>query len=214
MLRQNHSRKEQESSREPWPYLAAVFLVSLLVRQEKGKAIKTKDGYGMKCSASFAKLDRAGLWRKTSGGYSQLSLTETGDICSEEFSATWPKMGIVLAGYAMELEISEHPTKGNGSLSWRTPHASCSTGPGKQGRQGGKNLQTAIWPTPTTPGEKGSGRLDEWGGRGNPARGTMQGRGQLNPAWVECLMGFPMGWLDIDGPRDGGQRQKQEVTEI
>lgn len=24
--------------------------------------------------------------------------------------------------------------------------------------------------------------------------------GRLNPEWVRCLMGFPPGWLDIDGP--------------
>lgn len=23
-------------------------------------------------------------------------------------------------------------------------------------------------------------------------------KGQLNPDWVECLMGFPIGWTDID----------------
>lgn len=39
---------------------------------------------------------------------------------------------------------------------WPTPHANCHTGPGRQGRQGGANLQTAVsenperlWPTPT-----------------------------------------------------------------
>jgi len=27
-----------------------------------------------------------------------------------------------------------------------------------------------------------------------------QGRGSLNPEWVECLMGFPPGWTVCDGP--------------
>ncbi len=57
---------------------------------------------------------------------------------------------------------------------WPTPHSTCSTGPGKQGRQGGENLQTAV-------------------------------QGQLNPAWVTLLMGFPPSWLDIDGLPDGGK---------
>jgi hypothetical protein len=26
--------------------------------------------------------------------------------------------------------------------------------------------------------------------------------GQLNPEWVECLMGFPPGWTDLDGLQD------------
>lgn len=27
-------------------------------------------------------------------------------------------------------------------------------------------------------------------------------RGPLNPAWLESLMGFPVGWTAIDGPQD------------
>jgi len=35
---------------------------------------------------------------------------------------------------------------------WPTPHSTCSTGAGNQGRQGGLNIQTAVklWPTPNT----------------------------------------------------------------
>ncbi|MNJ00557.1 hypothetical protein D3C73_1599170 [compost metagenome] len=29
--------------------------------------------------------------------------------------------------------------------------------------------------------------------------------GQLNPNWVECLMGFPIGWTDIHGLQDKEQ---------
>lgn len=44
-------------------------------------------------------------------------------------------------------------------------------------------------------------------GRGN-STGNIKGQvlepnnnGQLNPDWVECLMGFPIGWTDINGPQ-------------
>lgn len=41
-------------------------------------------------------------------------------------------------------------------------------------------------------------RLDEWGGSSNPFRGTELGQLRLNPCWVEELMGFPIGWTDVD----------------
>jgi hypothetical protein len=28
-------------------------------------------------------------------------------------------------------------------------------------------------------------------------------QGQLNPAWVECLMGFPIGWTDLEQDEPG-----------
>jgi hypothetical protein len=201
------------------------FLVASLANpsllQEKEKDKPMKDTSGPKCSESFAKLNPSGCWEKTSGGFSQLTL----DGRLEEYSQTWPKAGIVLDGYAMELVMSARRTKGKGcslwltpcaydtgertrseealqrrkeyresigrktvppgTLSeqiltkeqesatnmWPTPHSTCSTGPGKQGRQGGENLQTAV-------------------------------QGQLNPAWVECLMGFPAGWTELNGPQD------------
>lgn len=39
------------------------------------------------------------------------------------------------------------------------------------------------------------------------AEGWKPGGGQLNPDWVECLMGFPQGWtrLDASGPQDQGK---------
>lgn len=236
MSRQNHSSEERELSRAPWPFSAAAFLVNRLAAPASEKVTQMRDGYGMKCSASFAKLGPDGFWRKTSGGYYQPVLFSTDGTCSEEYSETWPKMGIVLDGFAMALEMLGRPTRGKESLSWRTPratqavrserfgkgrlptpeeyvanpdmwptpragkttdenpeswqerqkqgqvatppltlavkmwptpHSTCSTAPGKQGRQGGENLQTAA-------------------------------QGQLNPAWVECLMNFPVGWTDID----------------
>lgn len=54
-----------------------------------------------------------------------------------------------------------------------------------------------MFPTPTALGEKGGGRLDEWGGAHNRFRGTKQGSGPLSPYWVEWLMGYPIGWTDL-----------------
>ena len=53
------------------------------------------------------------------------------------------------------------------------------------------------WPTATVPNEHCVGRLDEWGGK-NPWRGTKEGKKKLNPLFVEWLMGFPIGWTDLE----------------
>ncbi len=93
---------------------------------------------------------------------------------------------------------------------WPTPTSRCGTGASQaETRQGGPDLQTAVqmYPTPTT----GAGLC---GGTGNyqqlkaleasgqiteeERRSVASGSGgQLNPTWVEWLMGFPLGWTDL-----------------
>lgn len=83
---------------------------------------------------------------------------------------------------------------------WPTPTAS-DGGNGPAGhREGGMNLRTAVtlWPTPTARDWKDRGdftprRIDETGP--GPSLPSAVG-GQLNPPWVEWLMGFPIGWTD------------------
>jgi len=69
-----------------------------------------------------------------------------------------------------------------------------------QGQSLEPNLAGAVkmWPTP--------GTQETTGGPGNPQRMKEQGHqiklkdavgGQLNPTWVEWLMGFPLGWTDL-----------------
>jgi len=93
---------------------------------------------------------------------------------------------------------------------WPTPYGNASTGAGTQGRDGGVNLQTAVWPTPqASDGEKGGPNMRHGTGDqalpgvcSNPSftatSGTIPswyGVGQLNPNFVCWLMGFPDGWL-------------------
>ncbi len=95
---------------------------------------------------------------------------------------------------------------GEGSL-WPTPNGNCHTGSGQHG-DGGINIQTAVklWPTPCSRGDDGGGPVGLGGGA--MARASIEaalGRderknlcsGSLNPLWVECLQGFPLGWTDI-----------------
>lgn len=83
---------------------------------------------------------------------------------------------------------------------WPTPRASTG-GADPHSRKTGKNLQHAVnWPTPMTRDHKDgtatydvptNGHL----GRAAPRDPTSH-PGQLNPNWVEMLMGFPIGWTD------------------
>ena len=53
-------------------------------------------------------------------------------------------------------------------------------------RTPGLNAIAALYDTPTVHGDGGSGR-----------KGTMPKFAQLNPDWVEWLMGWPVGWTDV-----------------
>ena len=95
-------------------------------------------------------------------------------------------------------------------LKWPTP-----TVCGNYNRKGasansGDGLATAVakWPTPCATDYKGSGqtgmlrdRLDYAVERGatksNTYSETMSPGGQLNPTWVEWLMGWPLAWTDL-----------------
>ena len=85
---------------------------------------------------------------------------------------------------------------------WPTPHRNCSNGAGAHG-DGGLNIQTAVslWRTPDANcmrGPSSEERMKWKRGKGMPISINDQvGKGSLNPAWVEILMGFPIGWTDV-----------------
>jgi hypothetical protein len=84
---------------------------------------------------------------------------------------------------------------------WPTPKAQNANGPAIHG-QGGMDLRSAVmFPTP---------RASEWKGTGpegsksqihmkdrNYLCAVLSTGGQLNPTWVEWLMGWPLGWTDL-----------------
>lgn len=91
-------------------------------------------------------------------------------------------------------------------------------------RQGGPDLQTAakMFPTPTTGASLCGGSntykslkaLEESGEITAEERQSMAAGsgGQLNPAWVEALMGFPPGWTELepDGQTEPGRQESPE----
>jgi hypothetical protein len=74
----------------------------------------------------------------------------------------------------------------------------------KNGNGFGTPLTIAVqmWPTPVANDAK-NGTLPPATQSRDSIPGALRRageRGQLNPAWVNCLMGFPPDWCDIDGP--------------
>lgn len=97
---------------------------------------------------------------------------------------------------------------------WPTPRASDGEhgGPNQRDSKGNFALSgavhhAALWPIPRTQGLCGGTgsfesmrKYEEAGYISTEERKQMTAGngGQLNPDWVECLMGFPIGWTDID----------------
>lgn len=88
---------------------------------------------------------------------------------------------------------------------WPTPKATLRGDCPSERERRTPDLHAAVkmWPTPrASDGEKGGpNQRDSKGNYALPGavhHAKEPGKGQLNPDWVECLMGFPIGWTDID----------------
>ena len=79
---------------------------------------------------------------------------------------------------------------------WPTPTASDSDGGAghSQNCQGGINLRTAV--RLMAHDGKDCGSSPSQAGRNSPTLPVAAG-GKLNPTWVEWLMGWPLGWTDL-----------------
>ena len=88
-------------------------------------------------------------------------------------------------------------------LTWPTPVASDISMRTTKYKQGGTALSLAVqtWPTPRTAGMCGeSGSWDLLNKNTTVEEARLMGAGnggQLNPPWVEWLMGWPIGWTDL-----------------
>jgi len=183
-------------------YLAA-FHAPTFPQQEKEQELMEKPlECGEKWRGSFTKYDPdTSLWRTH-----QCSLL--GDL--EEFSETWPQWGLMRDGECWEQRTLERHIRGtgyglspNGVDSFHTPNTT--------GLDGGSNSRKALkqridkWPTPQVADSKDRGNLSnpsiqrrmEIGKQVNLQMCVSQTSGQLNPMWVEWLMGWPQGWTEL-----------------
>jgi hypothetical protein len=202
-----------------WISLLPDSLASPSQSPDNEKAKPTKEICGLKLPVSFAKYDPDTASWKTS----QVCLfTNT----SEPYSKTWPRAGMIVAGTAYLRQPLAPRTVGIGSGSWPTPRTITGGAESAERKQelgrtksGGGDLQAAVksWPTPrvTTSGMVASKaqlariKRGEEAERGKGAckleisvalhgGATTPQKGQLNPDWVEWLMGWPIGWTSLE----------------
>ena len=181
------------------PTLFAVdTLVSLSAPQENDEEPTTLDTCGLGLETPLAHYDPGTRsWKM----YGDISLWE-----EQSFLETLPKSGMTRNGELYPQPEWERLTEGNGSLSWPTPRtcsamAATITPESVWDPKRFPNLETVVgrrmWPTPTTvdtftPKSRKNPTL------GDAARKADGSNGKLNPTWVEWLMGFPLGWTDLE----------------
>jgi hypothetical protein len=136
------------------------------------------------------------------------------------YSATWSRSGLMRNGTAYRLPPLVRRISGTGSTSWPTSVADGDRT--KNYAQGGRSLGAAVrmLPTPRSR-ESGNWQRDNKGNKlrrltltgaakllptptsnrrsGLQSHGKNIITGALNPTWVEWLMGFPLGWTDLEG---------------
>jgi hypothetical protein len=183
------------------------FRAKTSAQQEKAQALTESEAEcGEKWRASFTKYDPdMRLWKTH-----QCSLL--GGL--EPFSETWPQWGLMRNGECWEQRMLGRRIKETGFGLWPTPCAMDSSATmvetkeqwqarnkekkAKNPKLGEvqKSLRSVVtWPTPTSHNAKETNAPSE-SERNTPTLAAQAG-GQLNPAWVEWLMGWPLGWTDL-----------------
>jgi hypothetical protein len=118
---------------------------------------------------------------------------------SDECLATLPTSGMTRGGLLWELPMLELPTSATASGSWPTPTVSGNYNRKGASAKSGDGLATAVLrcATPTARDWR-SGKASEATMMRNSRPLSEQIGGSLNPTWVEWLMGWPLGWTDLE----------------
>ena len=127
-----------------------------------------------------------------------------------EYLESFPKAGMMRDGACYQRLRWELPIKEIASGLWPTPRASVpSKGSPSRGAVLSEIVEKStmrgrainiVWPTPSARDWKSSNAsLETMEKNTRPLNETVtQGSGgQLNPTWVEWLMGYPLGWTDL-----------------
>ena len=159
---------------------------------------KTQETYGRTLKESLAKYHHRSFSWKTF----QTSIIQWAPKSLE----TWPKWGLTVRGVLYELPTLEPPIEGpDGSYSL-LPTPTASDGIRTNLTYGAGNLtlkgHVVKYPTPTTSEAEKAGFYSK-GQMGNSLvaqakREGLKNGGRLNPQWVEWLMGWPIGWTDLE----------------
>lgn len=212
-----------DPSQDPeWTLFAVDSLANLSASLAPDSRRRTSGGSGPQWRVLFARYDPTGCcWRTFqdcldgasvtwSQTWPRAGMTQSGiayqlppsaPLTSVTGSSRWPTP---LARTGQAHRVGD-PNRHGGSnpndwaAKWPTPRAS----DGDKGGRGdllamvrtGRDSRRKNWPNPTA--SDGMGGPGSSGREGGENLRTAVG-GQLNPTWVEALMGFPLGWTELD----------------
>ena len=152
----------------------------------------TQEMDGLPQSASFAKLDRESPGWKT---FQVSYLDDT--VTLAPYSKSWTKRGTVLNGIAYRQKRLVRRINANGSGFWPTPRAKEDSAWQWNGSRTKKTPtllgKVRMYPTPTARDYKSPNKNGNFKDQLPNVIG-----GQLNPDWVEWLMGWPIGWTALE----------------
>lgn len=158
---------------------------SLTQSQVKENVRKMPETYGLTPIGYLGMYDQDSSSWKTY----QASLLDLGKVLPSlgESLMTLPESGMSSDGHMLQLKKWAHPTEEKGSSSWPTPDANPST---YSNGFMGKNLRQAAADFLPIQKIASNGNLS--------LSDTHSSRQQLNPTFVEGLMGLPLGWTSIE----------------
>ena len=204
-LTENHGEEKLTSSAED--SRARTFHARAKARESAEREV----GFGLNLQESLARYNPAThSWRTR-----QCSLFEGLEECLE----TFPKAGMMQGGVLWERTTAEPRTGESACGYWRTPDAgaggeisdekAADYAAGKP-RKSGSAIQIRLcdqvrhrilWPTPKCQDSRAALRDRNKCNLGEVVHGGTQTpptkTARLNPAWVEWLMAWPIGWTDL-----------------
>ena len=147
-------------------------------------------------------------WRESSARYDLKRHTWKTHLCLWDEDLPWssvtlPKWGMTRSGALFQHPTAERPISVIGVGLWPTITVHGNHNQPGSSKNAGWGLSSAakLWPTPLARDGK-SGVFSQAGkakrdsqARGKPLNETVGG--QLNPEWVEWLMGWPIGWTEL-----------------
>lgn len=154
-------------------------------------------------------------WRELSARYDRATCGWKTHRClwTEDLpwsSVTFPKWGMMQGGVLWERITPEPRTSGTDAGLWQTPRAGNpgSRPNGKGGKILAEEVEIAEWLRVRMFRTPNAADADKWSNDTKQERESMgrqvmlchqlQAGGQLNPNWVEWLMGWPLGWTSME----------------
>ena len=173
--------------------------------------VRTYQLPGMAQGSTGPGLGSGVKWRESSAKYDLQSSTWKTHLCLWEEDLPWssvtlPKWGMTRSGALFQHPMLERPISATVAGLWPTITVCGNYNQPGSSKNAGWGLSSAVkkWPTPVASMAKGSSPAsltrksgaDRSNDRLDHAVMASDG-GQLNPEWVEWLMGWPIGWTEL-----------------